>query len=79
MFVLDDGGDDEVTEESLKKDYREHVYERWGNGLAIASHPTVVQLTTPEYSEAEQDYVGDQIAEMQEEIRERAGEESSED
>lgn len=74
MFVVDDGGDSEISKSSLEKDIKQYVYDQWGNGSGIASYPVVVELTAPEYSESEQDYIGDQIAEMQEEIADRKSE-----
>lgn len=67
MFIVDDD-DPETTKESLEKFYNQHIYDEWGNGTAIIPKPVVVELTLPEYSGEEQDYIGDQIAEMQEEI-----------
>lgn len=71
MFVVDSGGDEETTKDSLEKDYRQHVYDQWGNGVCVASHPVIVELTEPEYTGAEEDYIGVKIAEMQEEAAQR--------
>jgi len=61
-----------VDSDSTKKDVEKHVKELTkGYELAGLKHSTeVVPLTSPEYTEEEQDYIGDMIAEMQEELSE---------
>jgi hypothetical protein len=57
-----------VDSDSTKKHVKELTK---GYELAGLKHSTeVVPLTSPEYTEEEQDYIGDMIAEMQEELSE---------
>lgn len=69
MFIVDDN-DPDTTKEFLEKLYKHQVSAYWGigHGNASTTTPVVVELSLPEYSGDEQDYIGDQIAEMQEEI-----------